>query len=190
MERTSRESAETPMTTISVALRREREAQGLSLTELARRARVAKSTLSQLEAGVGNPGVETLWALSLALEVPLPELLHSPSKQVVVVRAAEGEPIRSEQADYAVTLLAPAPSGTRRDVFRLTAGLGPARESEPHAPGMVEHLILSAGLALAGPVDDPVMLEPGDYIQYPGDAAHTFQALEPDTKAVMILEHR
>lgn len=178
------------MKTIAAALKREREAHRLTLTELARRAQIAKSTLSQLEAGIGNPGVETLWALSHALGISLSDLLTSPSKPVVIVRAGEGEPIRAEHSDYAVTLLSPAPAGTRRDIYRLVAGPGPARESEPHAPGAIEHVLLATGRALAGPVDAPVTMEPGDYIQYAGDAAHTFQALEPGTTAVMIHEQR
>src|SRR5690242_11606233 len=56
-----------PLAAIAAALRRERARAGLSLTELARRAGVAKSTLSQLESGLGNPSVETLWALGVAL---------------------------------------------------------------------------------------------------------------------------
>src|SRR5947207_1806494 len=44
-----------PKPVIARALRRERGRVGLSLTELARRAGIAKSTLSQLEAGNGNP---------------------------------------------------------------------------------------------------------------------------------------
>src|SRR5688500_11340444 len=44
-----------PLATIAAALRRERDRVGISLTELARRAGIAKSTLSQLESGVGNP---------------------------------------------------------------------------------------------------------------------------------------
>ena len=46
-------------------LRRERERVGLSLSELAKRAGIAKSTLSQLESASGNPSVETLWALGV-----------------------------------------------------------------------------------------------------------------------------
>ena len=52
-----------PLATIAAALRRERERVGISIAELARRAGVAKSTLSQLEAGTGNPSIETLWSL-------------------------------------------------------------------------------------------------------------------------------
>ncbi|EMI1592171.1 transcriptional regulator, partial [Proteus mirabilis] len=32
-------------------------------------------------------------------------------------------------------------------------------------------------------------LSPGDYICYPGDVTHVLRALEPDTTAVMIIEH-
>ena len=54
-----------PIEIIAKGLTRERQRAGLSL-EVARRAGVAKSTLSQLEAGQGNPSIETLWALCVA----------------------------------------------------------------------------------------------------------------------------
>lgn len=41
-------------------------ARGITLAELARRSGIAKATLSQLEAGGGNPTIETLFALSRA----------------------------------------------------------------------------------------------------------------------------
>lgn len=184
------EQSKAPLKAIAAAIKRHREAAGLSLTEAARRAQIAKSTLSQLESGVGNPGVETLWALALALEVSFTDLVDPPRAGVVVVRADEGEPVRAEHSDYAVTLLSKAPAGTRRDVYRLAAGPGPARESEPHSPGVIEHVILTAGSANAGPTGSPLTLRPGDYISYPGDAPHVFEALEEATTAVLIQEHR
>jgi quercetin dioxygenase-like cupin family protein len=66
---------------------------------------------------------------------------------------------------------------------------GEPRLSEPHNPGATEHLVLSTGRALVGPAGEPAELGPGDYIAYPGDAPHIFKALEPDTTAVMIMEH-
>ena len=45
----------TPIAVIAASLRRERERLGLSQSELAKRAGIAKSTLSQLEAAAGNP---------------------------------------------------------------------------------------------------------------------------------------
>lgn len=54
---------------------------------------------------------------------------------------------------------------------------------------MTEHVVLSAGRALAGPSAEPVELAPGDYITYPGDAPHVFEALAPGTSAIYLMEH-
>lgn len=174
---------------VAAALRRERARAGLSLAEIARRAGVAKSTLSQLEAGSGNPSLETLWALSTALEISLAQLIDPPRPVVRVVRAGEGPALASKDSDYGATLLSSCPPHARRDVYLVTAQPGPARVSDPHLPGVVEHVVLAAGRALVGPIEDPVELAPGDYIAYPGDRAHTFQALVPDTVATLVSEH-
>lgn len=178
-----------PLDVIASALRRERERSGLSLTEVARRAGIAKSTLSQLEAGTGNPSVETLWALGVALDVPFSRLVDPPRPKIQVIRAGEGPTVFSERADYVATLVASCPPHARRDIYRIDAEPGSARESEPHMPGVIEHVVLSAGRALVGLADDPVELGPGDYIAYPGDLAHVFRALEPGTRAVLVSEH-
>ncbi|GII77952.1 XRE family transcriptional regulator [Sphaerisporangium rufum] len=174
---------------ISASIRREREHAGMSLTELARRAGVAKSTLSQLESGSGNPSVETLWALAVGLDVPLSRLVDPPRTQVRVIRAGEGPVTYSEQAEYAATLLASCPPHARRDIYRITAQPGEPRVSAPHMPGTGEHVMLGGGRALVGPADAPVELGTGDYIAYPGDVPHIFRALEPDTIAVIVMEH-
>lgn len=178
-----------PIAAIASALQRERQRAGLSLAEVARRARVAKSTLSQLESGTGNPSVETLWALSVALDVPFARLVEPPAPRTQVIRAGEGPAIASERADYVATLLASCPPNARRDLFLVTAEPGTVRRSDPHMPGVTEHVVLSRGRARVGLADDPVELEPGDYVAYPGDLAHIFEALEPDTAAVLISEH-
>jgi transcriptional regulator with XRE-family HTH domain len=174
---------------IAASLRRERDRTGLSLSELARRAGIAKSTLSQLESGTGNPSVETLWALGAALGVPFSRLVDPLRPGVRVIRAGEGPAIYAEHASYAATLLASCPPGARRDIYLLRAQPGEPRLSEPHMPGTAEHVVVSTGRAAVGPVGEPVELAPGDYITYPGDAPHIFRALEPETTAVMIMEH-
>ncbi|SDD13410.1 helix-turn-helix domain-containing protein [Rhodococcus tukisamuensis] len=178
-----------PLAVIATSLRQERERAGLSLTEVARRAGVAKSTLSQLESGSGNPSVETLWALCVALDIQFSRLIDPPRPRVQVIRADEGPAVHSERSDYQATLVASCPPNARRDIYRLTIEPGPARESDPHPPGVVEHVVLSAGRALVGLAGEPVELGPGDYISYPGDVAHVFQALEPGTRAVLVSEH-
>jgi transcriptional regulator with XRE-family HTH domain len=179
-----------PMDRIATAIRRERDRAGLSLSELARRAGVAKSTLSQLESGTGNPSVETLWALSVALDVPFSRLVDQPARpRVTVVRRGEGVAVPSERAHYVGTLLASCPPNARRDIYLVRIEPGPPRESEPHMPGTIEHAVIGTGRALVGPADQPVELGPGDYIAYPGDIPHICEALEPGTTVTMVLEH-
>jgi len=176
--------------TIATALRRERERAQLSLTELARRAGIAKSTLSQLEAGLGNPSVETLWALAVALEVPFSRLVEPPAPPVRVVRAGTGPRLRSDHALFDATLLSAGAPHARRDVYVLELEPGPARSAQPHIAGSVEHLVVARGRIRCGPVDTPVELGPGDYAAFPGDVPHTYEALEPGTWAVLVMEHR
>jgi transcriptional regulator with XRE-family HTH domain len=178
-----------PLEVIASSLQRERRRAGLSLAEVARRAGIAKSTLSQLESGTGNPSVETLWALSVALDVPFAELVEPTRPKVQVIRVGEGPALASEQAEYVATLLASCPPNARRDIFLVSAQPGTARESDPHMPGVVEHVVMSSGRALVGPADEPIEVGPGDYVAYPGDAPHVFEALEPNTTAVLVSEH-
>ena len=174
---------------VATALRRERHRTGLSLTEVARRAGIAKSTLSQLESGSGNPSLETLWAICVALDVPFSRLIDPPRPRTRVIRADEGPTVAAAEADYQATLLAAVSPGVRSDVYRIAAEPGHARASQPHSPGVVEHVVISAGRALVGATGEVAELGPGDYIRYPGDVPHVFEALEPRTQAVLVSEH-
>lgn len=177
-------------TRIARTLRREREAVGLSISELARRADVSKATVSQLEAGAGNPSVETLWALGVALGVPFAVLVDQQSNAPTLIRADDLAGVPSSAAAYSATLLAASPPGARRDIYLIQAEPGDARCSDPHHPGTIEHVILISGQALIGPADEPVLLEPGDYLTYAGDAPHIFEATTAATSAVLISELR
>ncbi|WP_238335669.1 helix-turn-helix domain-containing protein [Serinicoccus kebangsaanensis] len=178
------------MSRLAAAVRGERERAGLSLSELARQAGMAKSSLSQLEAGHGNPGVETVWSLATALGVPFSALIDPPQPERALIRAGEGDPTRSDLADYTALVLSHSPPHVRRDLYRIEAEPGAVKVSEPHAAGTVEHVVVISGRARAGDQADPVELGPGDYLRYPGDQQHVFEALEPGTSAVLVSQQR
>lgn len=179
-----------PIARMAACIRQERERLGLSVTELARRASLAKSTLSQLEAGVGNPSVETLWALAMALGVPVSRLIDPPQQATQVIRADEGFTAHAAQAPYQATLLASCPPHARRDLYRVLAQPGKPRLSQPHAPGTTEHVTMLAGRAWVGPQNARVLLDTGDYARYAADVPHVFDAMDADTRAIVVIEYQ
>lgn len=183
MERTA------PLAAIAAALRRERDRLGISAGELARRAGLAKSTLSQLESGSGNPSVETLWALAVALDVPFSRLVDPQVPPVLVVRAGEAPAVRSDHAPFTSTLVAACPPGARRDLHVVTAEPGATKQAHAHIPGAVEHFLVTAGRWLAGPEGGEVELGEGDYARFPGDRPHTYEALVAGCVAVLVMEY-
>ncbi|MGW3458063.1 helix-turn-helix domain-containing protein [Streptomyces olivaceoviridis] len=181
--------ARLPMEWIAASLKRERGRTGLSLSELAKRAGIAKSTLSQLEAASGNPSMETIWALAVALGVPFSALVESPAPSVQVIRAGEGPTVGSERSSYVAALLSASPPGARRDIYYVWLEPGTVRDSEPHIPGTVEHIVVSEGAVKAGPRGEAVELGPGDYMSYRGDVPHAYEALAAGTTFVLIMQH-
>ncbi|WP_070967029.1 helix-turn-helix domain-containing protein [Vibrio sonorensis] len=178
-----------PIELIASTLHHERQRTGLSIAEVARRAGIAKSTLSQLENGQGNPSIETLWAICVVLDIPFSRLIEPPQPLTTVVRRGEGVSVTAEKANYMATLLAANPRGARRDLYWLEVNPGEPRYSDPHNAGVIEHIVITHGRAKLGLNSDPQILEIGDYISYPGDQPHMFEALEEGTTAILLSEY-
>lgn len=178
----------TPNRLIAKAIVRERRRAELSLSALAARAGLAKSTLSQLEAGNGNPSVETLWAIASALEVPFSFLFESSEPEVTLVRADEGVGIDSEVASFTAVLLADCAPGVRRDIYRVCQRDGEPRRSKAHPAGMVEHVVVLEGELRVGPEDRLQVLGAGDYYRYPGDVPHRYESVGEQVRYVLLME--
>ena len=183
------EGAEGLVAVVADNMRRHRTRRRLSLSQLAALAGVGKSTLSQIESGKANPSMETLWALATALGVPFGELVAPYAPDVRVLRAGEGIRIDAEGAPFLVRLLAATGRRGASEVYRLESQPGPAHRADPHPAGVVEHLIVTAGAMEVGPLDAPVRLSRGDFVTFPGDVPHAYEALEADTAAVLVMDY-
>ncbi|UXI04535.1 helix-turn-helix domain-containing protein [Photobacterium sp. TY1-4] len=181
---------EPPIAQIAATLHAERQRSGLSIAEVARRAKIAKSTLSQLENGVGNPSIETLWSICVVLDIPVSRLLESPRQETKIIRYGEGVSVSSANKDYQATLLAACPPHVSRDIYWIEVKPGQPHYSEPHHTGVIEHVIITKGRARLGLRSESYELNEGDYISYPGDLPHMFEALQEGTCAILISEHR
>jgi transcriptional regulator with XRE-family HTH domain len=170
--------------TVGTNLRRHRTAAGLSLSDLAAAADVAKSTLHALELGEGNPTLSTLWALATALGVPLGDLIEDTVGPTTVVRADEG-PTIDGAAVHARLLHRLEVRGTV-EVYDLTLDQA-VQQSDAHRPGVQECLIVTSGAVRAGPDATAADLGPGDSIRHDAAVPHTYQGLVPGSKALLLM---
>lgn len=184
------EKVVTPNALIAKAVCREREKAGLSLSALAKKANLSKSTLSQLESGQGNPNIETLWAIAYALDVPFSYLFEVATPDVTLIRADEGELIDSNMTDLTAALLASCPPNAHRDLYRVHLTKGEARQAAPHPKGSVEHSIVIDGELEVGPADNPETLRAGDYFRYPADVPHMYRAKSESVSFILVMQSR
>jgi transcriptional regulator with XRE-family HTH domain len=182
-----------PTNVVSVVgdnVRRLRQRAGLSLRELAAQAHVSTSTLSNIEAAVGNPGVETLVQVSGALGVPFSELVAPHDPDVRVQRADEGVRVKAEGADFTNRLLVTASGRSVTEVYETTMEPGEVYHAEPHLPGVTESVIVMQGGMRVGPPGAEVDLHPGDRASFAADQVHVYEALAKGTRAVIVLSYR
>ena len=197
---------EVPAPSLGAHLRAQREAAGISLRELARRLDVTPSLLSQVERGLAQPSVATLWAVVSELGLSLDALFadggapggEEPVRRPIVQRAGERTAIDLEGGVRWERL---TPSATSIDpdvVFAFVtyapgedAGTAhPAAASPPAAAGAARHRGTEYGYLISGRLavevgDESFELGPGDSIVFASETPHRFRAVgEEPTSAV------
>ena len=188
-------TAPTPAELIGARVTELRRERGLSLSELAARAGIGKATLSGVEAGTRNPTLETLYAITGQLGLPLAAVLAEPPADPPdpARPARDREPGFADVHGDAVTAHLHAVFEEPTAVFefyRLRIRPGRRQTSPAHSPGTTEHLSVFAGRGLAGPADDPIPLAPGVYATWQADRPHVFEATDEVTAALMIRSPR
>ncbi|MCP3822447.1 XRE family transcriptional regulator [Streptomyces sp. A3M-1-3] len=173
---------------LATNLKRARTLRGLSISELSRRSRIGKATLSQLESGSGNPTIETVFSLSRALEIPVSDLLDTrPPGGLTVVRAEDVEVLAGEGVD-----LRPLQRIETRDtileVYDQQFRAGCRQESLGHVG--TEHTVVQSG-RLSVQVDGrEVELGPGDYVGFDASRPHGYLAVGGPVRSVLLLHYR
>lgn len=170
-------------------LRRRRLDRAISLSELARRAGVSKATLSALERGTGNPSVDTVWALAQALNVPFGDLFDDVGDDVIRVQRIEDAQVVVEVNGFIGRRLLSRQGRGGLELYVLDLDAGARRDSGPHSPGVIEHVIALAGTVEVGPDDDPTRLEAGDCVTFSADRPHHYHALAGPVRLVSLTDY-
>ncbi|MCG6659575.1 helix-turn-helix transcriptional regulator [Halomonas campisalis] len=150
------------LSTLGQHLQTLRLARGWSLSQLAAAAGIAKSNLSRLEQGNGNPTLDTIWRLAVQLKVPFGTLVAPLS----VPLGEEGVEVR---------LLDQGKDTPQVDAYWMRCAPHTLRHAEAHTPGARESLTLISGQLEAGPEGATTMLSAGDTLTFAADRAHLYR---------------
>jgi XRE family transcriptional regulator, regulator of sulfur utilization len=145
------------------AVRRLRDAQGLSLRALGELTGFSASFLSQVENGQASPSISSMERIANALGVTLAEFFDGAGRVGGVTRAGARPTLESEWSRGRIESLGGSVQGGRLQPFLVTLEPGGSSGKRP-APGVHEEF----ALVLEGTVE--LTLEEGPQTLGPGDA--------------------
>jgi transcriptional regulator with XRE-family HTH domain len=171
-----------------------RQAQGLSLDELSRKAGVSKSMLSQIERNQANPTVAVVWRLATALGVDVGELLRdgrpAVAPSIVTVPSQATPTLKTADGRCELRILGPIELAGQFEWYELTVQPGGALESQPHEPGSREHLSVLSGSLEVSAGDDTTRLKTGETARYAVDLPHAIRnAGKSQAQALLVVLH-
>lgn len=174
------------LTNISSNLKRLRTRQGHSLERLAKLAGVSRAMLSQIETGKSVPTISLLLKVAEALGVPLANLLVSPATRVtVVLPKSRAKIVSASSGRFTSRALFPLESTRRAEFYEVRIAAQHREALEPQAAGTKENvLVVSGRIELTVGNEPPVILPPGDAVQFHADVPHTYR--NPDGSEAVV----
>lgn len=159
-------------------VRRFREERQLSIAALGRGAGLSKQTVAGIETGSGNPTIETLESLAAMLGVSVRALLTEMGTETLLQRGdaiqwLDQGALRVRHLDHAFG------SGyVTNTVLQLEANRG-ASQHGAGGRGTLRHCYVLEGTVSLGPIVSPVSATAGDFVRFPAETEHFFEAVTP-----------
>lgn len=108
-----------PVELVGNKIRELRKTMGLTVEELADKAGISQSMISQVERGLAKPSIDTLWKLSIYLDVPLFAFFEDIHREPILITRAENQKmITMSHSNVRYQLLAPS-VGRKIEFFKL-----------------------------------------------------------------------
>lgn len=159
-------------------LKRYRAERGLSLRELSRLSGLAKQTILAVEAGRSNPTVDTVERLAAALDTSIRALLSELGTEVLVHPGHNVAWLQQTGAEVRQLDQAFGTGYIVNTVLRLTSGDTPF-QCASLGRGALRHCYVLEGIVRMGPTSSAVFADIGDFVRFPADTVHVFEARTP-----------
>ncbi|MEZ9905362.1 helix-turn-helix domain-containing protein [Vibrio breoganii] len=139
-----------------------RQAKGISLSQLALDAGIAKSNLSRLENGSGNPTLDTIWRLAVQLDVSFGSLIDSINTP-------------TEDDGVLVQLIERGTDNPQVDAYWMSCAPHTNKLSKAHSLGTFETISVISGQIETGDEENTKLLSAGYIHRFPADKPHLYR---------------
>lgn len=155
---------------LAKGLKQLRKQRGWSLDRAAAASGVSKAMLGQVERGESSPTLNTLWKIARGYELSFSQLMAP-------LTGAEPhlESLEPSGSDLRVRPLVPYDSSMCAELLDMELLPGCYRESEPHEPGVIEHVIVIQGRMSVLSDGQWHALGPGEVFRFAADKAHGYR---------------
>ncbi len=156
-------------------LKRLRRHVGLSLENLAKRSRVSRAMLGQIESGRSIPTVTVVWKIARALGVDTVDLISAPSQRMhAVVPAAQARSVKLSGGGFSLHTYACSGLNQPFEFNQIEIAPGHREDFPPLAHAARATFLVSSGRVEVHLPDEVVRLGEGDAVLFNADLPHAF----------------
>lgn len=163
-----------------------RKQKNLSLDKVAELTGVSKAMLAQIEKGVSNPTVTTLWKIATGLNVSFSYFMEEEEKNILHICHCDIKPIIENDKKMKVYPLFSYDNKRRFEVFTIELEPGCNHQSTPHNEGVEEYVVVTKGEMEVVIENESYKLACGDAIRYFANKFHCYKNISDDT---VIFQH-
>ncbi len=160
-------------TKIGENLKNIRKQRSLTIDQLAEISGVSKSMISEIERGIRNPSITTIWNLANSLKKPLNYFLTGADKDSPnIYRIDSGSRIDGD--GYSFNPLMDFDEAKKIEIYYNTYQPGCVTEDSNHFEGVEEFVLVSTGKLLLHLENGDFQAEEGEVIHFNGNRTHHF----------------
>lgn len=171
-----------------------RSQEKLTLDQLAQKSGISKSMLSQIERGLTNPTLATLWSLTQSLGIDIATLLEDAANSgpdapaIDLMRGHQIPEIQSADGKCTLRILGPIDLVAKTEWYDMRLEADGMLESDGHGSGTVEHVTVLDGQLTVRLGTETQQLEAGDTARYGADRPHVIENNgQSSARAVMMV---
>lgn len=147
----------------------------LSLDEVSKLTEVSKAMLGQIERGLSNPTVSTLWKIATGLKVSFSFFIDENQDDLKVIDQNDISPIIEENNKMRLYPIFPFDANKNFEIFTIELEPGCNHISTPHNDGVEEYIIVTEGEIEINIDDKKFILQKGNSIRFMANKPHAYK---------------